>query len=150
MDNAKTPTIIELLQNAFLLESIGDLSRALEEQRKRDRRIFDSTAIAVRRLIVAAIRKGYCHVGGREAIDGLRNDLIQFGILTVSDKVRLNTTLNDCYDRAYEVGVATEAMGGNTEADWRIEMFKAVCEAKTLKAIYGVEVKDAPEAGGGS
>jgi len=141
MDNSDTNDLVRAAGLNYTMEAITELSELLDGQRERDRRIFDSTAIAVRRMIVAAIRKGYSHVGGREAVIGLKNDLLQFGILTISDGDRLNESLDDCYDRAYKMGIATETMGCNTEADWRLEMFKAVCEAETLMAIYGVKVE---------
>lgn len=134
--------LIEVALETGLEVTAGLLLKAREENPL----IYDSTAMAVRGMITASVRKGYSHVGGREAVDGLRNDLLQFGVLTITDPHRLDSVLDKTYDSAYAVGMEAKESYRNIEAEWRIELFKAICEANTLRGIF-VEEADMPTEG---
>lgn len=112
------------------------IDTVLSKVRSKNARIFGLVAQSVRGCITAAIRRGYSAVGGRETVGGLRNDLIQHGIVSISDQKVLDYVLDETYDSAYAMGVAVEKAQRNTETDWLIEMFKAACEARTLWRIF--------------
>lgn len=138
MGNKKMAELVySELELIRLNKSIDDLTAELDDVRGKNPLQFDNLAVAIRRMIAAAVRKGFNGTGGREAIDGLRNDLVQFTILTPTTRHKLDETLDQCFDRAYKMGQATKEVGHNIDIDWRVEFFKAICEANTLKAISG-------------
>ena len=136
-DQKTAELVYDQLELLRLNKSIDKLRAELNEIRDNDPRIFDTMALAVRRLIVDGVRKGYSKVGGREAVTGLRADLIQSRILLVNDTTRLDDVLNEAYDEAFKMGQATAEVKHSVEADWRVEFYKAIHEATTLVAIYG-------------
>jgi len=128
--------VMDQLELIRMNQGIEELSADLNTIRDENPRIFDIIAICVRRLIVDGVRKGFAGAGGREGIEGLRNDLVQYGILTTTGRNNLDEALDECYDGAYLMGQNTKTVDHDIEADWRVEFYKAIHEAKTLRAIY--------------
>ena len=126
----------ELASLIMTSEEFVALDIEMEEVRYTQPRVFGQVAQSVRQCIVAAIRKGYSAVGGRETVGGMRDDLMRHGLMKVSEPGKFDVVINETYDAAYRMGVATERAKRDTETDWLVDLYKALREVRTLYAIF--------------